>query len=233
VTGRQRERTGAGKGSGGKFRNRDMPGVLTVDMAVTEALRSRVRANPRAVTALLTLVGYALVLNAFERVVPIYPNIGEETVRLLSTVISVINAATLIALLAGVYFIKQREIARHRVAMVTAVALELGFLLLYVTKVGGGGELAITATGLVKNVYLVILAVHLVCSALAVPFVVYALSLGLTHSPAELANTSHARVGRAAAAVWGVSLALGIVTHLMLRFAGSELHTVGMALVPV
>jgi putative membrane protein len=115
--------------------------------------------------------------------------------------------------------------------MLTAVALELGFLLLYVTKVGGGGELAIQATGTVKTVYLAVLAVHLVCSALAVPFVVYALTLGLTHSPSELMETNHARVGRLAAGVWSVSLALGIVTHVMLRVAGSELHTVGMAVV--
>jgi len=197
-------------------------------MAVATDLKEGVKARPRAVAAVITVVGYALVMNAFEQFVPIFPTIPESTVRMLSSVIVVINAATLTTLLAGVYFIKQRQINRHRTAMVTAVVLEFGFLVLYLWKVGGGGELYIQATGAFKTAYLVILAIHLVCSALAVPVVVYAVLLGLTHTPAELAETAHARVGRIAVAVWSISLALGIVTSGMLRYAGSELKTVGM-----
>ncbi|QCC52763.1 DUF420 domain-containing protein [Halapricum salinum] len=197
-------------------------------MAVATDLKEGVKARPRAVAAVITVVGYALVMNAFEQFVPIFPTIPESTVRMLSSVIVVINAATLTTLLAGVYFIKQRQIDRHRTAMVTAVVLEFGFLVLYLWKVGGGGELYIQATGAFKTAYLVILAIHLVCSALAVPVVVYAVLLGLTHTPAELAETAHARVGRIAVAVWSISLALGIVTSGMLRYAGSELKTVGM-----
>jgi putative membrane protein len=196
-------------------------------MAVATDLKEGVKARPRAVAAVITVLGYALVMNAFEQFVPIFPTIPESTVRLLSSVIVVINAATLTTLLAGVYFIKQRQIDRHRAAMLTAVVLEFGFLVLYLWKVGGGGELYIQATGAFKTAYLVILAIHLVCSALAVPVVVYAVLLGLTHTPAELADTAHARVGRIAVLVWSISLALGIVTSGMLRYAGSELKTIG------
>lgn len=201
-------------------------------MAVAAALREGVRSHTLGVAAAITVLGYALVMNAFEGFVSIFPPIGEPTVRLLSTVIVVVNAATLTALVAGVYFIKQRQIARHRMAMVTAVTLEFGFLVLYLWKVGGGGELSIQATGSFKTAYLLILAVHLVCSALAVPVVVYAVLLGLTRTPTELAETAHARVGRIAVGVWSISLALGIVTSAMLRMAGSELETVGMVLWP-
>ncbi|MCU4717083.1 DUF420 domain-containing protein [Halapricum hydrolyticum] len=199
-------------------------------MAVATALRQGVRSHTLGVAVAITAVGYALVMNAFEGFVPLFPSIGESTVRLFSSVIVVINAATLTALLVGVYYIRQRRIDRHRAAMVTAVALELGFLVLYLWKVGGGGELYIQASGLFRTAYLLILAVHLICSALAVPLVVYAVLLGLTRSPAELAETAHARVGRIAVGVWSVSLALGIVTSAMLRIAGSELETVGMIL---
>jgi len=197
-------------------------------MAVATEIKEGVKAHTLAVAAVITVVGYALVMNAFEQIVPIFPTIPESTVRLLSSVIVVINAATLTTLLAGVYFIKQRQIDRHRAAMVTAVVLEFGFLVLYLWKVGGGGELYIQASGAFKMAYLAILAVHLVCSALAVPVVVYAVLLGLTHTPSELAETSHARVGRIAVLVWSISLALGIVTSGMLRYAGSELKTVGI-----
>jgi putative membrane protein len=53
---------------------------------------------------------------------------------------------------------------------------------------------------------------------LAVPLVLYAITLGLTHAPAELRETAHARVGRIAVTVWLVSLALGIIAYLMLTF---------------
>lgn len=196
-------------------------------MAVSTALRESVRSHTLGVAVAITAIGYALVMNAFEGFVPLFPSIDESTVRLLSNVIVVINAATLTALLSGVYYIRQRRIDRHRVAMVTAVALELGFLVLYLWKVGGGGELYIQASGLFRLAYLLVLAIHLVCSALSVPLVIYAVLLGLTRSPAELERTAHARIGRIAVAVWSVSLALGIVTSAMLRIAGSELKTVG------
>lgn len=199
-------------------------------MADAPDLTARVKARPRAVAAAITIVGYALVMNAFEQIVPIFPPITEPTVRLFSSVIVLINAATLTALLAGVYFIKQRQIDRHRAAMLTAVALEGIFLVLYLWKVGGGGELYIQASGTFRLAYLAILAVHLVCSALAVPLVVYAVLLGLSRSPSELAETSHARVGRLAVLVWSISLALGIVTSAMLRIAGSELRPVAIVL---
>ncbi|MFB6197443.1 MAG: DUF420 domain-containing protein, partial [Halobacteriaceae archaeon] len=51
----------------------------------------------------------------------------------------------------------------------------------------------------------------------AVPVVLHAVVLGLTHTPTELGDTAHPRVGKVAVAAWSVSLALGIVTYLMLN----------------
>jgi putative membrane protein len=101
--------------------------------------------------------------------------------------------------------------------MLTAFGLILLFLVLYLVKIGGGGEKTIDASGLVYYAYLVMLAIHIVLSAVSVPVVVHAVVLGLTHSPTELRETAHARVGRIAAAAWSLSLALGIVTYLMLN----------------
>jgi putative membrane protein len=61
------------------------------------------------------------------------------------------------------------------------------------------------------------LAIHVLLSAVSVPVVVHAVVLGLSHSVAELRETSHARVGRIAVAAWGLSLFLGLVTYLMLN----------------
>jgi hypothetical protein len=59
--------------------------------------------------------------------------------------------------------------------------------------------------------------VHILLSVVAVPAVIFPVVLGLTHSPAELAETAHARVGRITVAAWSLSLFLGVVTYFMLN----------------
>jgi putative membrane protein len=185
-------------------------------MATTTAKR-RVKDNPRAATAILSVLGYVLVLGTFAGLVPIYPEISRATTDLLSHAIAVVNTVALTALLAGWRWIRRGEVRKHRAAMLTAFVCILAFLALYLVKVGGGGEKTIDVTGLVYYAYLTMLAIHILLSVVAVPVVVHAVVLGLTHTPTELRDTAHARVGRIAAAAWGLSLALGIVTYLMLN----------------
>ncbi len=108
-------------------------------MAVAEKLQSRVRASPRRVTALISLVGYALVFATFGGVLP-FPSISDRTVILLSDAIAVVNASALTAIVAGVYFIKTDQIRRHRAAMLTAFVLIIAFLVMYLLKVGGASR---------------------------------------------------------------------------------------------
>ena len=192
-------------------------------MAVSDGIRGRARAKPRLTTALLSTLGYALVLGTFGGYLPIYPSLENATVDLLGHLIAVINSVALASLLYGWYSIKAGRVRRHRAAMLTAFALILLFLVVYLLKIGGGYEKAILATGLVRVAYLVMLIVHIGLSIVAVPVVIHAVVLGLTHTPAELADTLHPRVGRVAAAAWSLSLFLGIVTYVLLNWVyGSE-----------
>jgi putative membrane protein len=184
-------------------------------MAIAD-IRDRTRTNPRAVTAVLSVLGYALVLGAFGGVLPL-PSLSKGVVILLGDAIAAVNTVALGALVAGYYFIRQGDVRRHRAAMLTAFALIMLFLVLYLLKVGGGFEKTIEASGTVYYAYLAMLAVHILLSAAAVPVVLHAVVLGLTHSPAELADTVHPRVGRIAVATWSLSLFLGIVTYVMLN----------------
>ncbi|WP_115863710.1 DUF420 domain-containing protein [Halorussus litoreus] len=184
-------------------------------MATTSAKR-RVKDSPRAATAVLSVLGYVLVLGTFAGLFP-YPELERATVDLLSHAIAGVNTVALAAIVLGVLWIRRGEVRKHRAAMLTAFACILAFLALYLVKVGGGGEKAIAATGPVYYAYLAMLAIHIVLSVVAVPVVIHAVVLGLTHSPAELRSTAHARVGRWAAGAWGLSLALGIVTYLLLN----------------
>jgi len=185
-------------------------------MAVADRLQSHVRASPRRVTAVVSAVGYALVFGTFGGVVP-FPAISDETVILLGDAIAVVNSGALLAIVAGVYFIKTEQIRRHRAAMLAAFALILAFLALYLTKVGGGFEKSILVDGPVYWAYLIMLAIHIILSAISVPVVVHAVVLGLSHSVPELRDSAHARVGRIAVAAWGLSLFLGLVTYVMLN----------------
>ncbi|CQH49218.1 DUF420 family protein [Halobacterium hubeiense] len=184
------------------------------------------RANPRRVTVVLSVVGYALVAAAFSGVVPLFPPLSDDTVLLFSDAIAVVNTLALTSLLAGAAFIKRGDVRKHRAAMLTAFALICVFLVLYLWKVGGGFEKSIVIeegqflaqyAGVVEPLYLLMLAIHIFLSVVAVPVVLYAITLGLTHTPAELRETSHAKYGRIAVAAWSLSLFLGVVTYWMLN----------------
>jgi putative membrane protein len=203
-------------------------------MATTTGTR-RVKEYPRATTAVLSVLGYVLVLGTFAGLLPIYPELGRETVDLLSHAIAVVNTVALVSIVLGWRWIRRGEIRKHRAAMLTAFAMIIAFLALYLVKVGGGGEKAIAASGAVYYAYLAMLAIHILLSVVAVPVVLYAVVLGLTHTPSELRDTAHARVGRWAAASWGLSLALGIVTYLLLNhvYGVEEYMAALVPLVPV
>jgi putative membrane protein len=172
----------------------------------------------RALTVVLSVVGYGLVLGTLYLGLPIYPTIDLGTVNALSHAIAVVNATATTCLLLGWRAIRRGNVDRHRAFMATAFALILVFLVLYLLKTGGGGtkEIALDP-GVVYYGYLAMLAVHVLLSIVAVPVVLYALLLGLSHTPSELRETPHRRVGRVAAGAWIVSLTLGIVTYLMLN----------------
>jgi len=172
-----------------------------------------------AATVVLTAVGYGLVAATFQGLLPFYPNIGEAGVDALGHAIAVVNAAATICLVAGWYWIRNGEVRKHARAMTTAFALILGFLLLYLPKVGGGGEkhLPDAVPFAISLSYFVMLAIHILLSALAMPVVVYAFLLGVTHGADELRETNHARIGRIAAGSWVLSLVLGVVTDVVLN----------------
>ena len=176
------------------------------------------REHPRALTAVLTVVGYAAVIGTLYVGLPIYPEIGESTVDLLSHAIAVINTLTIACLALGWYWIRNDEVEKHRAAMLAAFTLILVFLVLYLLKTGGGGRKDVLAGAPLRTAYLAMLAIHIVLSIAAVPLVLYAITLGVTHTPTELKQTAHAKVGRVAVASWLISLALGIVTYAMLTY---------------
>ncbi|MFB6206614.1 MAG: DUF420 domain-containing protein [Haloglomus sp.] len=173
--------------------------------------------HPRALTAVLTVVGYALVIGTLYVGLPIYPTITLETVNLLSHAIAVINTVTVVLLLSGWKFIRQGDVRKHRAAMVSAFTLILLFLVLYLLKTGGGGRKDFVGPANAELFYLGLLGIHIVLSIVSVPLVLYNVVVGLSHSQSEIHTTAHARVGRVAVVAWSVSLTLGVVAYVLLN----------------
>ncbi|WP_227130665.1 DUF420 domain-containing protein [Halorubellus salinus] len=177
------------------------------------------KGSVRSLTIVLSVVGYALVLGTLYLGLPIYPDIGLNTVNTLSDAIAVINTVATTCLVLGWREIRRGNVDRHRALMGGAFALILVFLVLYLLKTGGGGtkEIALEP-GAIYYSYLAMLAIHILLSIVSVPVVLYAILLGVTHTPRELRQeTPHRRVGRIAASAWILSLSLGVVTYLMLN----------------
>ena len=185
-------------------------------MATADA-RQRLRERPLGMTIFLSIIGYALVIGTFTLELPIYPDLSNAQVNVLTHLTAIINAVTTVLLVLGWYWIRTERIEKHRAAMIGAFVSIILFLVVYLVRVGGGGDKLFVGPDTVYYAYLIMLAIHIVLSIVAVPVVLYALILGLTHTPSELRQTAHARVGRIAAGSWILSLVLGIVTYLMLN----------------
>lgn len=200
-------------------------------MRMLERANSGARSHPRATVAVLSVVGYALVIGTFAGAVPasVFPTLNQAQVDLLSHAIAGINTVATTLLVFGWKWIREGEVEKHRKAMGSAFGLILVFLVLYLTKIGGGGtKEMVGAPELVYYAYLLMLAIHIVLSVVAVPVVLYALVLGLTHTPHELREeTPHKTVGRIAAGSWILSLTLGVVTYVLLNWVYAHEFTRG------
>jgi putative membrane protein len=186
----------------------------------TADIRGRVRAHPIAVTVLLSLLGYSIVIGTFLDALPgsVYPQLTLAEVNLLTDAIAIINSVNVIVIAMGWWFIRQDRVRLHAASMISSFLLICIFLVLYLTKIGGGGTKEFVGPALVYYGYLAMLAIHITLSIVAVPVVLFALVLGLTHTPVELRQqTPHRRVGRIAASAWLLSLVLGVVTYLLLN----------------
>ncbi len=194
-------------------------------MPISETLIDYTRAHPVRVTAIVSVLGYAVVMGSFTDFIPV-PQLERGTVLLFGDLIAVINSIALLVLLAGWRYIRRGQVRKHKASMLTAFGLIVLFLVLYVWKQAGGftkefavsqGQFLAEYATVITYAYWGMLAIHILLSVVAVPVVVYAVLLGLTHTPAELAETRHPQVGRVAVVVWAVSLALGILTYLLLN----------------
>lgn len=90
-----------------------------------------------------------------------------------------LNAFSGVLLIFGFYFIKKREIQKHRAVMMSAVVTSSLFLICYLihhairTYYFGLGPTKFTGEGTIRSVYFLILGTHTVLAALVAPAIIY------------------------------------------------------------
>lgn len=184
------------------------------------SLKQILKQNVIVSTGVASLAGYIIVIGTFLEIWPeiIFPDLTIWAINRLADVIAIVNLTALCCIIMGWYFIIKGDIKRHNRFMLASFGLILLFLVLYLTKVGGGGTKEFIGPALVRYMYLIMLAIHIGLSIAAVPLVIYQIITGMTHSPTELLRLKyHRKIGRIGATAWIVSLGLGVITYLMLN----------------
>lgn len=130
---------------------------------------------------------------------------------------ALLNATAGSFLLLGFYFIRRKQITRHRASMLTAAGVSAVFLLGYLTHHAlrtyyfGLGPTRFTGEGLIRPIYFTILTSHTILAALVTPFVLLTLWRGLKGQ-----FEAHRKIARLVFPVWLYVSVTGVVVYLLL-----------------
>jgi len=132
---------------------------------------------------------------------------------LLATVNACLNGGATLALLTGFFFVKRREIERHRASMLTAFALSSVFLLTYLAHHATVGSVTYEGEGASRLVYFAILIPHVILAAGVVPLALLTLRRGLVRDVAR-----HRAIAKVTLPIWLYVSVSGVVLYFMLYF---------------
>jgi putative membrane protein len=125
---------------------------------------------------------------------------------------AILNGSAAVALGFGFYFIRHRNIPAHRNSMITAFAFSSLFLVSYIANHAIHGDTIFPGHGGVRNLYLTILASHVILSIVALPMVLTTFFFSLTGRFAM-----HRRIARITFPIWLYVSVTGVVVFLFLR----------------
>jgi putative membrane protein len=136
---------------------------------------------------------------------------AEAIGAVLAPVNAVLNASSATFLLAGLAFIKRREVRRHRFAMTGAVAASSLFLVFYVIRFSLTGVHEFAGEGVARVVYLSILFSHITLAVVVLPMVVRLLYLVRRRR-----FHAHSRLARWTAPIWIYVSITGLLVYALL-----------------
>jgi uncharacterized membrane protein YozB (DUF420 family) len=129
----------------------------------------------------------------------------------LPTLNAALNASSALFLALGFFAIRGRRQEAHRRFMLSAVTTSSLFLVSYLVYHFQVGSVRFSGTGIIRTVYLTILATHTVLAVVIVPLVLITLRLAVRERFA-----AHRRLARMALPLWAYVSVTGVVIYWML-----------------
>lgn len=130
----------------------------------------------------------------------------------LPAVYSTMNAVTALILIAGLYFIKTRQIAKHQQTMTLAVITSVLFLLGYVVYHLTNADTKYLGQGWIRPVYFFLLITHIIAAAVIFPFILFTYIRAYTRQ-----FHRHRKLARWVYWVWLYVAVTGPVLYFMIR----------------
>ncbi|MCA0426474.1 MAG: DUF420 domain-containing protein [Bacteroidetes bacterium] len=139
------------------------------------------------------------------------PEIVPDWAYFLPKLNAFINGTCSILLLVSFYFIKKKDIAKHKAINLTAFVLSAIFLVSYVCYHWIAEETKYPSDAPFRGVYLTILASHIILAAGVLPLILMSFYRGLTMK-VEL----HKKIVRFAFPIWLYVTVTGVIVYLMI-----------------
>ncbi|MBS9522647.1 DUF420 domain-containing protein [Litoribacter alkaliphilus] len=138
-------------------------------------------------------------------------DLAQDWVYFLPHLNAVINSAATVALLVGLYFIRQNNIPAHKASMTTAFGLGAVFLVSYVVYHASAPSTTFGGEGVIRTIYYVILITHILLAAIALFPILLAYYFGMAGN-----YVRHKKVVRYAYPIWLYVTISGVVVYLMI-----------------
>ena len=138
-------------------------------------------------------------------------DVSHDWIYFLPHLNAVINSASAIALLFGLYFIRSGKVAQHKMAMSSAFGLGAIFLVSYVIYHASAESTSFGGEGTIRSVYYFILITHIVLAAVALFPILLAYYYGYTGRIEK-----HRKIVRYAYPIWLYVTISGVVVYWMI-----------------
>jgi putative membrane protein len=180
----------------------------------TAAPVSRPRSGAGPAIAAILAISAAATLFLFW-LIYIHPAAGSSTqYAFLPALNAVFNGLAATALLIGYTFIRARKIRQHRASMITAFVFSTLFLISYILHHALHGDVRYPAHAPLREVYLPLLASHIVLAVVTLPLVLVTFFFSLSGRIPQ-----HRKVARWTFPLWLYVSVTGVITYVMLRLA--------------
>lgn len=161
------------------------------------------------VIAFLTIIVLGLVTALYFAPKIEYP--ADFNIYIFPKVHAIINSVVSILLVIALYFIKTKKIQQHKITMLAAVVLSVGFLISYVLYHSASEPTTYGGEGVMKSIYYFVLATHVILAALSFPFILWTLAMALTNRFGK-----HRQIAKFVWPVWFYVSVTGVVVYLMI-----------------